>query len=375
MCGLFALLLGITVFPPSEAAKPLLLELPPPTGAERPLLGEIVYDDGGSHVLDQAVDEVVWVDESTTLTLIDGAELSPSINATALQGRGGATLILQGGWIEGTGGPMAAGGVFTESCQLEISGTVQIRAPYCEVNAGSSALYFLAGASGRSCRIDGGTIVGGGTPRDGSVGAYVRGDLQMSGGHIEGGAAASGIGGFALECIGGTVDISGGSVQGGEGIRRGGDALWIAQATATITGGSFTGGACTAGASGGHALLADEDTGIEILGGTFTGGASTGVPVSVLAISNAHLTIHGGSWEGAFMLTSRSLTTVMGYHLQLDESTALDGEKRLTGTLSDGTPIDVQVVLSDQARLQLVLLVESEEMSVGRWKGGYVPAP
>ena len=60
-----------------------------------------------------------------------------------------------------------------------------------------------------------------------------------------------------------------------------------------------------------------------------------------------------------------------GYHLQLDGDPLSQEARRLTGSLADGTPLDVEVVAEDDASVQLYILVESEKSSIGRLKAGF----
>jgi hypothetical protein len=337
-----------------------------------PDAGAVIYADGGSHLLSGSEQEQVFVQSGTTLEIGAGASVQPLLNGTAVLGASGSTILVSGGLLQGTGGSVGAGGLSSSFCQVEVQPGAEIRAAYSTSTYTSSALYFIGGDPAYSCRISGGLIAGGGTADHGCFGVFVRGTLELSGGTIEGGDALDGSGGIALEYAEGVGTISGGSLQGGMGQTTGGDALHLSGGSLTISDGRFEGGTSTGSAAGGRALCIDEQAQVFIEGGHFVAGSSSSSPlVCIAAFKLSQISLSGGDCMGQIVLQGSSRLTVIGHQLALQGSQERGVENQLTGTLSDGTPIDLIVVLYDGARVILQNQVAVEPTSIGQLKARF----
>ena len=147
------------------------------------------------------------------------------------------------------------------------------------------------------------------------------------------------------------LNISGGIVQGGS-------LTFTEYAVLNMTGGTLTGslfflGDAVSFVSGGDFLwpaYVESGTQLNVAGGVFH---------SDLQVQNfAQLFISGGSLNGVIRALDFSATTIVGsgFNFPLGDLSAASGV--LTGTLADGTPLDVNFSRASRARITLTLIPE-----------------
>ncbi|MEM8556011.1 MAG: VPLPA-CTERM sorting domain-containing protein [Pseudomonadota bacterium] len=151
-------------------------------------------------------------------------------------------------------------------------------------------------------RFTGGTVVGGASATDfgGSGANFQNGDnMVFSGTDFFGGASNGDGGGHGLELDQTETTITGGSFIGGKGQEDGGDGLHSEAAEVTITGGVFMGGESEREV-GGRAIFFEEVGALgNISGGTFTGGkGGDGAGAAIRVEDNAGVLITGGTFTG-----------------------------------------------------------------------------
>jgi hypothetical protein len=225
--------------------------------------------------------------------------------------------------------------------------------------------------------------------------------IHVTGGSLTGGAstqAFSGRGGFGINAVFGTLDISGGTFTGGVGdfvpgdavkvvgaqstISNGtfhgaqgspfgsaGNALSVYDGTMTISGGAFFGGDTASGAGAAGAALrmgvgnTDTPVHVTITHGTFTAGAdstpATYGPYAVVldVADDSVLDLKGGTFVGGFLVTQT--LNVYGTNLQL---TSLPMGKHLSGTLMDGSPISVDMLVIEPYTINLITVPEPSSL-------------
>ncbi|QEH37451.1 hypothetical protein OJF2_60420 [Aquisphaera giovannonii] len=175
-----------------------------------------------------------------------------------------------------------------------------------------------------------------------SAAAAYDGAIAMSGGRVDAG----------IEVSGGTFQASGGSSTGFDSTAYGGDGLSVSS-TASILGGTFTGGNSGGQAGSGVVGSAGEANGLpfvsnlDIRGGTFAGGTGSGgyyggtTGYSLLSLGDA--TVTGGHFLSPIAINAAfgGVTNFLGKSLSYDPATSV-----LSGTLADGDLINVHVYLS-----------------------------
>jgi hypothetical protein len=194
--------------------------------------------------------------------------------------------------------------------------------------------------------------------------------INLSGGMVVGGPGnlSSPMGAFGIRMNGGVFTATGGTVQGGAGppqlTLEGGEAVLLQSTTAQIVGGTFLGGG-----SGAVVALQAGDGTITISGGKFQGdtsgmspastGASIGEPFSISGgtfvgegsgsalfaglYGTAVSTISGGTFTGKITISpgGTGTNTAVGAEIEILGSNLAFTSTTITGTLLDGTPIDV----------------------------------
>ena len=219
----------------------------------------------------------------------------------------------------------------------------------------------------------------GGTGGDAAIRLEDNSTLNVAGGLIRGGngvtSGGAGVTGFGFE----TLTVSGGIIRGGEGQTSGGVGLGGAEfETLTISGGTFEGG--NGGTSGGDGLIFANFGSVLISGGEFS-GASAGVfdkgnGAAARFLSAGSATISGGTFRGGsggvvdlpdlfangdivINLTGGTFSGPGGIRLAgnsvLNVFGALTFRRGvLAGTLADGSSIQEQVTLFENAQLNLI---------------------
>jgi hypothetical protein len=214
-----------------------------------------------------------------------------------------------------------------EGGTLIVSSTGSITAPDGGVGGASAARLDLG-----SLEVQGGSLTGG----DGSTGGGQAvwqggGTAQVTSGSLIGGQGGTG-GGVAYYLAGGALHVSGGTFTGGPGGTSGSPGLYVLQqaqetpSVCTVSGGTFN------GSGGTIAIYVNGNATVSISGGQF---ATAGGP-SLYAYERAAVMVTGGSFNGSWSAYDRSTITVLGTGLTLANG-------RLTGTLADGSSIDIAV--------------------------------
>lgn len=245
---------------------------------------------------------------------------------------------------------------------------------------GAVILLALATATHATTYNDGGTYTINGPDTD--VRVYDSTEVSMTGGAVITGSNGASIGTDAIFAFDfATFTADGGSATGGNGDSfRGGAGLRVDEfSDVTISGGIFTGG--SGGSVGGDGAFVSSRPGdsLMITGGSFVGGSgpSEGYGIRLNGFGGTG-SISGGSFVGRYGLIMRegdfvldvtggtfSTTNPLLPDIALESSSVLnvygtglsfDGTD-LTGTLLDGSPIDVRVLINDNAQLNLVNVV------------------
>jgi PEP-CTERM motif len=189
------------------------------------------------------------------------------------------------------------------------------------------------------------------------IGIFAEGSFTASGGQAEGGMAGNLYqdGGWGL-LVWGPVQVSGGTFQGGAGNGGGNGAYFVnldagVSNNLSITGGTFQGGDATSAVGGGGSALSLATNGVaSVTGGTFIGGlngASIGGQGFSLTFSGGGgsvLNVAGGLFSGPIesLLMIGDSMNFFGQGFQLQD---LGGTEWLSGTLADGTALDVQLYI------------------------------
>lgn len=202
---------------------------------------------------------------------------------------------------------------------------------------GSSAVTLDSGA----VEVQGGSVTGGVvTGGSGSDAVAINaGTFTMTAGAVTGGQGI--IGGAGISTNGGDLTISGGTVTGGPGTGgAGGPSLRLEGATLVVNGGTFD---CGAGLSGPSNAFTLQDATVKLYAGTFSPSGGT----SLILVGESRVDVYGGTFGGPWELHGSCTLRVHGTGLVL-------GRTHLTGTLSDGTPINVAVTAGASAQIKLV---------------------
>lgn len=300
--------------------KPLLLGNPSCTDVE---LGQDINAPGGTLAVtcDAAIDlhghtltlAYIKINAGKTLTIraTGGGALNAIAEVPTLAAidTTGATLVVEGGAINATGGTDAGAGI------------------------GGSGISGGAGADGGTVKIEGGTVTAsGGTQGAGIGGGGYQADggtITITGGSVNatGNDLASGIGGGHYGDAG-TVTISGGTVNatGGLGSAAIGGGYHGTGGTITITGGTVDATAANTGAAIGGGGDAPGGT-ITISGGTVTAtGKNTGAGIG-----------GGGNRDGgSITINSGTVTANAGYYGSAIGGGGIDGNGG-TITINGGT--------------------------------------
>lgn len=171
--------------------------------------------------------------------------------------------------------------------------------------------------------------------------------LNIAGGTITGGplAGSNSFSGDGIDASGSSIVISSGSVSGGanSGGGFGGPGIFAISSELTVTGGTIAGGA--AGAQSGTAIEMALST-FDFSGGEFLSPSNNGV---VLGLIETTGTISGGQFESGSIWGVGPLSTinVIGTDLQIVGS-------NLTGTLADGSDLNVELVLFGGGTVNLI---------------------
>lgn len=202
---------------------------------------------------------------------------------------------------------------------------------------GYSAVTLESGA----VEVQGGSLTGGAVA--GGIGAYTvvmaGGTFTMTAGAVTGGQGA--IGGGGISASGGTLTISGGTVMGGQGTGgAGGASIQLDAAILVVNGGTFD---CGPGQSGPSNAFTLQGSTVTINAGTFSPSGGT----SLILIGQSYVDVYGGTFGGPWELHGDCTLRVHGTGLAL-------GRKFLTGTLSDGTPINVAVSVGSGSQVKLM---------------------
>ncbi len=248
--------------------------------------------------------------------------------------------------------------------------------------------------------ITSGAVVNGpsGSPGGPAVSAYdsTANHIQVTGGSITGGSNPQPFAGFAghgIDMVGGTLDISSGTLSGGTASFVPGAAVWVTNTQSTISGGTFYGGDITASGYANDAVVVNGGN-MTISGGTFYGGdgylagialslgksnisppphvvvtggtftAGTGLGPDLygaysVAIGynypGAVLDLKGGHFVGAFLMEPGTVLNVYGYGLT---ATAITHGRHIAGTLLDGTPLSLNTFVYDPVTINLINVPE-----------------
>jgi|GEM_PF-3502803 len=192
---------------------------------------------------------------------------------------------------------------------------------------------FAWGISSSSSQINmyGGTITGG-------TGGFVDG-IDLSGGsqiNMYGGTITGGSGGFAdgiLTSNSGTMNIYGGSITGGSGGFTNGIFAEYNTGPVNIYGGTITAG------SGFFGVDASYNSLVNIHGGNITAGS--GGFGSVTSDYSSTVNIYGGNINGFIEVLYGGTVDIFGSGFNYGYGQVNSPYINLTGTLSDGTPINV----------------------------------
>ena len=251
-----------------------------------------IYNDSGTHNLSSPQGDVS-VSNATTVDFQGGSSatgLDAGTPGSAVSASGASTVRVNGGTLLGGTDTDGGGGFGGHGINANDSSVV--------INSGS-----LTGGNKTGSGFGGYGISANNT------------DITITGGTLLGGNnAGSGFGGMGIVAFSSTLDISGGSISGGQGAQVAGFAMNLFDSFGTISGGSFMVG-------------------------------SAGIPSTLVQASNTDLDIIGGVFETGRLwnLFGGSVFNVFGTGLVLTGTTS----GTLTGSLQDGSSIDVNYSLSD----------------------------
>jgi hypothetical protein len=204
--------------------------------------------------------------------------------------------------------------------------------------------------------LAGGQVLGPG-PIGGNVGVAIEtlGAFAAGGGSAVGADSASltvdaGYGLFA----GGSVSIAGGTFAGGGGPLAGlGAQLSGTGGGVSISGGVFAGGS-SGSAAGGEALVLARSGPSTISGGSFSGGAGSaavGDSMFLQGLGVSSLIVSGGSFTGPIEFDLSDSSSSLAF---LGSGFSVGAGDVLTGTLADGSSIDVTLVSDNGDYVQYV---------------------
>jgi hypothetical protein len=322
-----------------------------------------VYNDGGSHVLDHAINERVQVWNATTLEVVPGALIVPVTDTYGLTAQSGSTIILRGGRIESGTNASAGVALATWDSDVQVFDGVVLQGGVSTGTTGGKGAHIDA-RSPYSCRIDGGEFLGRDNPDHGGAGATIRGNFLITGGEFRGGHGSASSGGIGLWLIQGDGSIDNAEVIGGDGGLNGRTALVVSDTRLTIFGGNFHGG--SGPDWGGNGIKAQNSSFVTIHGGDFRAGTIEGPNrQSLTVVDDSVVELRGGSYDAEMLLTGTGRLFVYG------PDVALEHGLHIRGTLQDGTAIDVPVYRQDEAEVIMVDAVDAETTSIGRIKARY----
>ena len=214
------------------------------------------------------------------------------------------------------------------------------------------------------------------------AGIITSGLFTATGGTVEGGVGSSGqIGGWGLNSTG-SLQISGGAFIGGDGT-YGGTAVAVGGVnnSVTISGGTFQGGNGTNIGGGGAALTLGLVAGMgeaQITGGDFLAGTGGYQGVSLLyqaqyqTPGSSEVDISGGIFSGPIQFALYKTQDSMNFFGQGFQLQNMGGTEWFSGTLADGTPIDVQLYANSAYHVEVASLPVGAEFS---FLGGVAPEP
>jgi len=306
-----------------------------------------IVNSGGVVTVTYAVADISVLNASTLVLAPGGSATAPdapaaSFGTAGVKASGASSVQLAGGAVTG-GGAATFGAAGIDVTGGSFTGTSGAS------TGGSSA----TGRGGAGLRTQGGTVIaisggsytGGNATHDGTFagdGASLSAVTgQITGGSFTGGSGRDGsdpdFGGTGLSISDSSgLTLSGAGAKGGHGATYGGDGLELDAVTATILSGSYVGG--EGGTFGGDALYVDgAGSVVTIYGGVFDGGDGAYLDGSSIFLRfGATANIYGGSFLDSFASQGGGTLNIYG------EGFAYAGSV-LTGTLLDGTPIDVVV--------------------------------
>lgn len=278
-----------------------------------------------------------------TATVVIGGDLTVELSGTATSGRGGlfdvykSNVTMIGGTLNG----------ITSEATVDTYGAVVVRAGGSFTMTGgiiNGGNVTQGGAIEVSTEGVGGTVTIGGnayincagkTVTNGGAIYIAEGSLDIQGGTIIGGNAT---GGGAIYSAANTVTMSGGAVYGGSATNGG--AIYVESGTATISGGTVYGGSVT----NGGAIYMESGT-ATISGGTVYGGtASSGGGAIYMKAGRLNLTgatVTGGSAKngGGLYMDSGTTCNMSSGEMKLGTATSQGAIGFIKGTfnMSGGT--------------------------------------
>ena len=300
------------------------------------------------------------------LTLLFLATLSGASQAQTVIDNGGVNTI------SGPSGPIAVEGNGT---------TVNVVSP--AVVTGTGGIQFgeaIRGDAGTAINVMGGSITGGVDPTFSGAGVHTSGAFSAFGGSVSGveagvlieaggtallgggtfrgddvsvGSGGAGLLFLSFQTDSSSVQILGGTFQGGDSLHITGGVGAGIDGNFDIGGGTFRGGIGGAGGAVGAALNVGGHGTTQsgsISGGTFVPGEAIDYVAIFNVGSSSTLSVSGGTFSGGLFATlgdDSSTLDFFGRNLNWTQQTGAFGsyDGMLTGTLSDGTPLDLELDL------------------------------
>ncbi len=265
--------------------------------------------DLGDYTITGPDDDVtaIYSTQALTVTADKGGITASGVAIMNQKGDGAGTLTIQGGTYTSSGAHAIyniKGTVTVESGT--ITSTASSKDGICSAENDTAEGYDQADDSAT-------VIVKGGTITGTRYGIYSTHDVQISGGSITGTTV-----GVYLED--GSATISGGTINGYEGLKSGSKEITI-----TITGGTFEGVT--------HAVYALSDT-VNVSGGTFTATGTKDQYAVALYSNGATITVTGGTFTG--MYSTAWINSSSSGTIEVPEGYIVDtGEKLTAGNSSD----------------------------------------
>ena len=311
-----------------------------------PASATTMYSDGLTHTANGSgpFDDVL-ISQASTLNVVTGGNIVGASDAVALlaltgvSARSSANINVFDGAIHGGGSQTGFAGIgiaSREGVVVNVSGGLVQGGDGVNGGAGISS---SAGAG--AVTISGGLVHGGNASGGfGGGGIQSDGNIKVTGGTVRGGDAVTGLGGPGIYSSGGLVALFAGLVQGG--LER--DGMDIAGGSFTLSGGTILGGdGYPAGPRGNGLVMSGSSTGI-ISGGLISQSAIGFDGWPILVEDSAWLDIKGGNISGTIRIAGDAVVRVFGTHLKYRGNV-------LTGTLTDGTPINSKIVGSEHGIL------------------------